>query len=171
MATTPCYVVAHDPTMSIKGADVRRHSTESQLIAALSGPQARGIHCLDVADGLRAIKCGLDVAEKARAAKDPIPTLIVLDEIVTVGNMSPSYMDPIMQEAYALRRHRHVGFVFCSQRPQQAHPTVWELSTEIVMFRIPTKRQIDRFADLGVPEATLTQVPNLPKYAHIIHKM
>lgn len=174
IATTPCYVVAHDPTMSVRGADVQRHSTESQLIAALRGPRARGIHCLDVADGLRAIKCGLQVAEMARAVggkQGPVPTLILLDEIVTVGNMSPSYMDPVMQEAYALRRHRHVGFVFCSQRPQQAHPTVWELSTEIVMFRIPTKRQIDRFADLGVPEATLSQVPNLAKYAHIIHKM
>jgi hypothetical protein len=171
IASTPCYVVAHDPTMSVRGADVSRHSTESQLIAALRGPRARGIHCLDVADGLRAIKLGLEVAEMARAAKDPIPTLVLLDEIVTVGNMSPSFMDPVMQEAYALRRHRHIGFVFCSQRPQQAHPTIWELSTEIVMFRIPTKRQIDRFADLGVPESTLAQVPNLAKYAHIIHKM
>lgn len=171
MASTPCYVVAHDPTMSVRGGDVRRHSTESQLIAALRLPGARGIHCLDVADGLRAIRCGLDVAAMARSAKDPIPTLVLLDEVVTVGNMSPSFMDPMMQEAYALRRHRHIGFVFCSQRPQQAHPTIWELATEIVMFRIPTRRQIDRFADLGVPAATLEQIPNLPKYAHLIHKM
>ncbi len=107
----------------------------------------------------------------ARSAKDPTPTLVLLDEIVTVGNMSPSFMDPRVSEAYALRRHRHIGFVFCSQRPQQAHPAIWELSTELVMFRIPTRRQIDKFADLGVPASTLDQIPNLPKYAHLIHKM
>lgn len=170
-ATTPCYVIAHDPTMSVRGSDVRRHNTEAALVAALRVPGARGIHCLDVADGLRVIECALRVAEVARNAKDPIPTLVLLDEIVTVGNMSPSFMDPRVSEAYALRRHRHIGFVFCSQRPQQAHPTIWELSTEIVMFRIPTRRQIDKFADLGVPAATLEQIPNLPKYAHLIHKM
>lgn len=171
-AQTPCYVIAHDPTLSIRGGDVRRHNTSAALLRSLATPgQGRGIQCYDVANGLDVIKLGLEIAAAARTQKDPIPTLVLLDEIVAVGNMSPSYLDPVMQEAYAMRRHRHIGFVFCSQRTQQAHPSIWELATEIVMFRVPTRRQLDRFADLGVPPATLDKVPNLQKFAHIVHRL
>lgn len=160
IAKQQCYVVAHDPTLSIKGPDVTRHQTEQSLLATLASPgRAKGIHTLDVADGLRVIKLGLTVAAAARSRPNPVPTLVVIDEIVACGNMSPSYLDELMREAYALRRSRHIGFVFCSQRPQQAHPTIWELATELVCFRCATPKQLATLAEYGVPASRVTGLP------------
>jgi len=170
LAQQPTYCIAHDPTMSIRGADVHRYRSEAELLAGLKAAPA-GIHVLDVADGLRVVKLAVAVGEAAKRQPDPTPTLLVLDEIVAVGNMSPSYLDPAVQEAYAMRRHVHLGWIFCSQRPQQAHPSVWELSTELVIFRVPTRRQLDRLEDLGVPAATLDAIPNLPKHRHVVHRV
>lgn len=168
MAERALYVVAHDPTMGAVGADVHRHRSEEQLLAGL-GTSPSGMHCLDVADGLRVVKCALRVAASARKQADPTPTLVVLDEIVTVGNMSPSYLDPTVAEGYALRRHKHLGWLFCSQRQQQVHPTIRELATELVVFRATTDRQIASLEELGVPPATLDQVRALPYFIHPKH--
>lgn len=160
IAKQPCYVIAHDPTMSIRGADVTRHQDERALLATLATPgRSRGIHTLEVADGLRVIRLGLTVSSAARSRPNPVPTIVMLDEVVTVGNMSPSHLDPIMAEAYALRRSKHIGFIFCSQRPQQAHPTVWELSTELVIFRVSTPKQLRVLAEYNVPVAEIERLP------------
>lgn len=168
IAKQPCYVIAHDPTMSIKGNDVTRHQTEQSLLATLAVPgRSKGIHTLEVADGLRVIRLGLTVAASARAQRNPVPTLIVIDEIVACGNMSPSHLDDLMREAYALRRSKHVGFVFCSQRPQQAHPTIWELATELVCFRVATPKQLAVLSEYAVP---VDRVAKLPYFWHPLAK-
>lgn len=168
-----CYVLAHDPTLSVRGRDVQRHDTEAHLYAALAKTPG-GIHCLDVADGRRVVAAALVVAAaavKAGRRGRAVPTLVLLDEVCAVGNMSPSYLDPVLAEAYALRRHRHIGWVFCSQRPQQAHPQIWELATEVVMFRVPSRKQLDRLEDMGIPAATLARVPALRRYEYVAHRL
>jgi hypothetical protein len=160
-----CYVIVHDPTMSFRGADVTRHASVASLHAALR-TRPGGIHCLDVARGLDVVREALHVASVARSQRNPAPTLCVLDEIVTAGEMTPSYLSTLMQEAYALRRHRHIGFLFCSQRPQQAHPVIWEMATEIVIFRLTTDRQARYLEAAGVDGATIAKARRLPYFWH-----
>jgi len=94
-----------------------------------------------------------------------VPVLVSLDEIVACGNMSPSHLDPFVNESYAMRRHpgKHMGFIFCSQRPQQAHPTIWEMSTELVIFRVATDRQLSVLENYRVP---IDKVNTLPYFWH-----
>jgi hypothetical protein len=173
MRRGPRYVIAHDPGLQLQGDDLQRHSDEAALFRALSDPKrTRGIHCLQVGDAMRVVAAAEQVAAASRAAGAngrAVPVLVYFDEACALRNMSPSYLDPEVQEVVLMRRSRHIGFLFGTQRLQVLHPTLLDAHTRVIVFRMVAARQLKRLDELGVPPATIRRVQTLRPHEHLVY--
>jgi hypothetical protein len=173
MAQGPCYVIAHDPRRDLtrkEPALTQRHRSEAECDAAFaSSTTAPGIHTLDVGDAMRVLVYARQVA--ARAAPAGVPTYLYLDECAALRQMSPSYIDPDVQEYYLGRRHELLGYIFVTQRLQLIHPTLLENASELVIFRTRMAKQLKRYDDLGLEDlhpGILEQIRTLPDHHHLV---
>jgi len=170
MARTPLYVVAHDPKRDLSrkgGATVKRYVGEAQLEAALRSPEtSTGIHCLDVGDPMRVLRFVRGLARRASALG--VPVLAYFDEAAALRGMSPSYIDPDVQEGYLGRRHELVGYVLATQRLQVLHPVILENASELVVFRTNKASQLRRLDELGLGPRALATIQRLPDHHHVV---
>lgn len=172
MAGGPCYVIAHDPRRDLtrKAPDiVQRHKSEAECDRAFASPTtAPGIHCLDVGDPMRVLMYARQVA--SRAAPAGVPTYLYLDECSALRGMSPSHIDPEVQELYLGRRHELIGYVFATQRLQILHPSILENASELLIFRTKRGSQLGRYEELGLEDihpGILDVIRALPDHQHI----
>jgi len=122
-----------------------------------------------------ALEAALVVAKTSRGAAGlwdngtreiAVPTVLVWDEVVAVGGMTPNYVEPVISKTLALARHLHLAVIWHTQRPQMVHPTCWDLTTNIYLMRIvPRWRAPLEMA--GIPRAMLDKAVRLKKHSFL----
>lgn len=180
LARTPAIVIVHDVAYGFHGPDVQRHDTREELAAALVKAPG-GLHCLDVSDGGQVLDMALAVARSAQTAAGGkratscTPVLFVEDEVVSFEGASANYLDKKFQKAYLMRRHLEhqggqIGFIIGAQRPQIMHPTIYELCTELVIWRPEAERSIKAFEAAQVPDDVLAKVLQLRDHEYLVYR-
>lgn len=158
------YIIAYDPMHTYRHCrEVYRHRAPQQLLQALS-KTPRGIHCLDYCNEEEIMKTVLSVANGVQRVGKETPVLFVIDECVGFDGMSPMKISPVLKKMFLWRRHRGIGFVFGSQRPQAVHPTFYDSCTEMILFRITNGDAQKRLREYGAPQEVVDQIGTLPKY-------
>lgn len=158
------HVVCHDPTASYDYPFVRRHGRAAELSAALSSERQAGmVHCLDVGDGSEVLTFYAQYRQSQKQ-ENHRPMILVIDEVVAYSRMSPNSIDPLLRRLWATRRHHLLGMVMTTQRPQNAHPLLYDIATDIVCFRVTSDASLKRLAESGVPRGVVDKLPTLPDY-------
>jgi hypothetical protein len=172
------YLFAHDLGWKIKDelpdgrrVGIKRYESIKECEQAIAS-DARGVHCVATLDAKEVIELGSKTAlasVKAHGGKIGIPSVVLIDEVVSAGDANPYRLGDELRATMALRRHRHTGIVWTCQSPNLCHYQMLALSTELVIFRLTSERDLKPLRDVGVPEAVITQVRTLPNFAYVIH--
>ena len=129
---------------------------------------------MDVLDAGEVIEYGKKVAAAgllANQGRGGPPCIILIDEIVSAADANPYRLGEGLRQGLALRRHKNIGLVWTAQSPNLCHHQLLALGTELVVFRLFSKRDLDTLETVGFTDAELDTIRTLQDYHYIIKKM
>lgn len=175
----PAYCLAHDlgwklPNTLPDGREtfIRRHDSIRAAQQQLAS-DPRGIHSISCLDAGEVIEYGTRLSSASLASGNGhfgIPTVILIDEIVSAQDANPYRLGEGIRKALALRRHAHIGLLWTTQSPRLCHFQMLGLSTEIVAFRLHHKKDLDILGEVGFTPQELDTIRTLPNYHYIVRK-
>lgn len=173
-----CYIVAHDvgwrlPETLHDGTrtGIQRHESVKEAAGAFGDPRrARGIHCVpseSAADCVQLAEALAEASLEAHGGESGYPSLVLIDEVVAAQMCDPNKLAPAMRHLLTLRRHKNVGLLWTCQSARMVHNQLLTLATELYVFRLTDKRDLDRLREAGVEEGLVQQVSKLPPYKSV----
>jgi hypothetical protein len=179
LSETPAYVVAHDPGLRIKawtprrgklpeGTIVRHETVEAARAALAKNP--RGVHCISTPDAEPVMELARDIGRASKTAhggRAGVPVVCWVNEATSAASASPQRFDGMITYLSTQGRHDLVALVIECQTSRLINHTVLSNYTEAFLFRTSDEVAVKRMRSFGVPEATLRQLPSLPKYKYI----
>lgn len=177
---TPCYLLAHDPEHALprrlpdgRHVPIVRHATAEAAAAAIERSPG-GIHAVACVDAGEVVAIGNRIGERSLAAAKggpAPPVLVFIDEVTNCREMAPRSLGPTLQEAVTLRRHRHCGLIWGVQSPHLVHYQFLGKTTELLVFRLESQRDIDRLiGDAGFPQNSAAQIRTLKRFQFLRHR-
>jgi hypothetical protein len=109
-------------------------------------------------------------AEKSLEAHDGqsgYPAIVLIDEVVAAGMCDPNKLAPAMRQLITLRRHKNVGLIWTCQSARMVHNQLLTLATELYLFKLTDRRDLDRLTEAGIADEVVRQVPTLPAYKNV----
>lgn len=184
-----CYVLAHDPGFRIRSkfhdgtpTGVMRHDSIDSVKAQLA-KDPRGVHAINVPDASEVLQFAKELAEqslKQHPYRDGrptrgVPVLVYIDEAVSAADANPRMLGDLMRQCITGRRHWHVGIVYTCQSPWMVHYALISMSTEVVIFRVKTKRDFNRLEESGIDWAESSEwrkkIKHLPNYQYEVYEL
>lgn len=132
-------------------------------------PRGAALACAGGADELIAL--GIALGEQWNRGHDStrVPICVVVNESSSFKETGATFLGKLQDVILNQRRHLGLEIVYCLQRPSQLPQPVYDVATDIYLFR---QMNSDRVRDLerrvGVEQGALEILLNLPphKYVH-----
>jgi hypothetical protein len=171
------YIMAHDLGFKLpdklpggKDTGIVRYDDVDQCKEAMES-DASGIHCMSTMDADEVIVEAQRVAKSSLEAHGGTrgnPVVVLIDEVVSLSNSDPYRLDGELKRALALRRHDNVGYIWTCQSPNLCHYQMIGIGTELVVFRLYHKKDLDQLERVGFTPHEIDTVKALPDHAYIV---
>jgi hypothetical protein len=132
----------------------------------------RGVNCIATTDAGPVVEYASKYSGeslKRNGGKSGIPSIVLIDEIVSAADANQYRLGQGLKDILALRRHRNVGIIWTSQSPRLCHYQLMAMGTELVIFRLHHKKDLDELAKVGLTPQEIDKVTKLPDHHHIVH--
>lgn len=171
---TPGLVLAHDPRAQFVKlgctwfADVAAYRRAAADAVKAKRPMPRACS-IGGNDGDAIMKLALEIGERLNTADHVArPVLVPLDE---TADRESHMMTPTDKLFLTQRRHAGVGGIFNVQDPALVEQKFYRLSTDVVLFQLPSDRarDLDRklYLEVGTLEAAGVCRLGLHEYVHV----
>lgn len=108
---------------------------------------------------------------EANGGERGYPSIVFLDEVVAAGVCRANYLSPSMQHLLTMRRHKNVGVVWTCQTARLMNNNMLTLATELVIFRMSNKRDLDTLSGAGIEDDVIDKIRVLKDYESVRVKM
>jgi hypothetical protein len=175
----PAYCVAHDigwklPDTFPNGQEtgVIRHDSFNAAQSRLA-TDPRGVHCIATRDAGTVIQFAQKIGKASldsNSGTHGIPVIILIDEVVSAEDAGPYRLGDTIKDLFALRRHANLGVIWTAQSPRLCHFQMLGLGTELVVFKLHHRKDLDALADVGFSGEELDTIKALPPHKWIVKR-
>jgi hypothetical protein len=174
----PAYVFAHDLGYKLpdtlpggRPARLKRYERISDAARGMATDPG-GVNCIATPDAGPVFEYASKYAAESlrrNNGNSGIPCIVLIDEIVSAADANAYRLGGGIKELLALRRHRNVGIIWTCQSPRLCHYQLMAMGTELVIFRLQHKKDLDAIEQAGIEPAVIDTIRTLPDHHYVVH--